>query len=384
MDGVARLLLVFAVGCLLAAGLLVGGTATERAQAARDATVVRAPAAYRLPSRAVWVHNSRQLERALTRGRSKNIVLKAGVYNHHEPFYVHHGNRLYAARLGRAVLRAGIALGANGGGAAPLLRGLRFDVRDPRWTLNDNVIHVWGSASKARILDTTITGHGRIDAGIFVRQVEGFVAKRVVVRGFRSFGVLVDPNNSGYRASRPYLLEDVAVSRVARPTRGSSNGTAEACFWLGSRGVVRRSSARRCGLAGIWTGSANIGSLLQDVRIDHAQTGIYLEHFTRGATFERLRVGPSVRRGVNAEWADPAWGGRPASVDNVFRDSSFSTSLVGVYLDEGTTRTSVIGCTFRGQSWAGIGNYLGLDNRFAGNKFKGLLPGAVPISLGHI
>jgi hypothetical protein len=385
MERVGWLLRVFAVGGLLAAGLLVGdGAGGGPARASRAVTVVRPPAPYSLPSGAVWVHNSRQLVRALARTHATNIVLAAGVYDHGEPFYVRNGNRLYAARVGQAVLRAGIALGANSGGSGPLLRGLRFDVRDPRRTLNDNVIHVWGTGSRARILDTTVAGHGRIDAGIFVRQVEGFVAKRVVVRGFRSYGVLVDPNTSGYRARGPYLLEDVAVSRVARPTHGSSRGTAEACFWLGSRGFVRRASARQCGLEGIWTGTANTGSRLQDVEIDRTQVGIYLEHFTRGAIFERLRVGPHVRRGVNAEWADPSWGGRPASVDNVFRNSSFKTSVVGVYLDEGTTRTSVIGCTFAGQSWAGIGNYLGIGNRFAGNDFKGLLPGAVPISLGHI
>jgi len=384
MERVGWLLRVFAVGCLLAAGPVVGDGAAGRAHASRDSTVVRPPGPYKLPAGAVWVHNSRQLVRALARTHATNIVLAAGVYNHHEPFYVRNGSRLYAAHVGQAVLRAGIALGANSGGSGPLLRGLRFDVRDPRRTLNDNVIHVWGSASGAKILDTRIAGHGRIDAGIFVRQPEGFVAKRVVVRGFRSYGVLVDPNHSVYRAGLPYLLEDIAVSRVARPTRGSSHGTAEACFWLGSRGVVRRSSARRCGLEGIWTGSANTGSLFQDVEIDRTWVGIYLEHFTRGAIFERLRVGPHVRRGVNAEWADPSRGGRPASVDNVFRDSTFATSLVGVYLDEGTTRTNVTGCTFAGQSWAGIGNYLGIGNRFAGNNFKRLLPGAVPISLGHL
>jgi hypothetical protein len=384
MDGVGWLLRVVAVGCLIAVGLLVGDGAAGRAYASRNATVVRPPSPYSLPARAVWVSNSSQLEWALTRGRSRNIILKAGVYDHPEPFLVHHGNRLYAARLGQVVLRAGIALGANRGGAAPLLQGLRFDVRDPRRTLNDNVIHVWGTGAGARILDTRIVGHGHIDAGIFARQVEGFVAKRVVVRGFKSYGVMVDPNNAGYRTGRPYLLEDVAVSRVGRATRGSSNGTAEACIWLGSRGVVRRASASRCGLEGVWTGSGNTGSLLQDVEINRSPTGIYLEHFTKGAVFERLRIGPAVRRGVNAEWADPAWGRRPASVDNVFRDSVFATSVVGVFLDEGTTRTSVIRCTFKGQSWAGIGNYRGIGNRFAGNNFKGLLPGAVPISLGHL
>jgi hypothetical protein len=351
---------------------------------AAGGTVVQPPAAYRAPRGALVVHNSRQLDRALAHSRRTNIVLAPGIYRHRGPFYVRDGKRLYAARLGAAVLKAGVVLGAPSGRAFPLLRGLLIDVRNRSETLDGDAIHVWGSASRARILDTTVLGHRRIESGIIVRQPEGFVARRVVVRGFRSYGVLVDPDEPGYSARRPFRLEDVAVAHVAWPVRGASGGRAEACFWLGSRGTTRRVSAVDCGLAGIWTGTANSGSLVHGAEIDRTPVGIYLEHFTTDGVFERLRVGPSVQRGVNAEWADPAWGGRPASVGNLFRDSTFKTSLVGIFLDEGTTRTNVAGCTFAGQSWAGIGNYLGLDNRFQGNDFSGLLPGALPISLAHL
>jgi len=384
MDRVGWHPRVIAVWVSLVAALVGDGAAQARVDLPRATTLVRPPAPYAVPAGSLRVSTSDQLAQALAHSRRTNIVLAAGVYDHRTPFYVRNGERLYAAGLGKVVLRAGIVLGGNSGRAFPLIRGLHFDVRDAGRTLLGDVVHVWGSARNARVLDTTIAGHGRIDSGIVVREPEGFVAKRIVVRGFRSYGVLVDPNRPGYRGRRPYRLEDVAVSGVFRPSPGSSNGTAEACFWLGSRGTVSRASARRCGLAGVWTGSANTGSLLEDVEIDAAPVGIYLEHFTRGATFQRLRVGPNVSRGVNAEWADPVWGGRPASVGNVFRDSSFTTSLVGVYLDAGTTRTSVIDSRFVGQSWAGIGSFLGVGNHFEGNDFHGLLPGAVPISLGHL
>jgi hypothetical protein len=363
-----------------AAGARVGGSAG----ASRATATPNAPAPYQVPGGAVRVSSSAQLVRALASSHTTSIALADGVYDHGEPFYDQHGHRLYAAHLGKAVLRAGIVLGAHRGGSFPVLRGLRFDVRSLAKTLYGGIVHVWGSASSAHILDTRLRGHGIVDAGVVVRQPEGFVARRVVASGFRSYGVLVDPDDPEYRARRPFLLEDVAVTRVARPHRGSSNGTAEACFWLGSTGVVRRASARRCGLVGVWTGSANTGSLLEDVTIDRAGVGVYLEHFTTNSTFRRLRVGPHVSRGVNAEWADPAWGAKPASVDNIFQDSDFDTSLVGVYLDAGTTRTSVLRSTFTGQSWAGIGNFLGVDNRFEGNAFKRLQPGAVPISPGHL
>ena len=113
---------------------------------AAGATVVQQPAAYRAPRGALVVHNSRQLDRALAHSRRTNIVLAAGIYRHRGPFYVRDGKRLYAARLGAAVLKAGVVLGAPSGRAFPLLRGLLIDVRNRSETLGGDAIHVWGSA----------------------------------------------------------------------------------------------------------------------------------------------------------------------------------------------------------------------------------------------
>jgi len=171
------------------------------------------------------------------------------------------------------------------------------------------------------------------------------------------------------------------VSR--RPPR-SSDGTAEACIWLGAPGLARRLRVRNCAWMGIWTGSSATGVHVADADIGATRTGVYIEHFTHDSTFERVHVRPDVRIGVLAEWASPEWGGEPASVDNVIRQSTFESALCGVYLDEGTTRTSVRGSVFRNQSWAGIGNYLGRGNTFAGNDYSGIRSSAVPVSHGHI
>jgi hypothetical protein len=56
---------------------------------------------------------------------------------------------------------------------------------------------------------------------------------------------------------------------------------------------------------------------------------------------------------------------------------------VGVYLDQGTTRTIVRHCVFVGQDWAGIGDFRGVDNQYYDNNFDGLAPGAVPVSYEH-
>jgi parallel beta helix pectate lyase-like protein len=349
-------------------------------------TVARKPAApttYRVPRHAVRVSSSAQLRSALSDHRSDAIVLADGTYDNGSSFSDREGDRLYAAHLGRAVLRAGVVLGANDGPSGAALRGIRFDVDDPAKTFEGSIVHVWGSAKHAAIRDTWLDGNGVVDAGLVVRQPEGFVAQRVVARAFRGYGVLVDPNQDHYRAHAPYMLEDLAISQVMRPVPGSSDGTAEACLWLGSTGTLRRARVRSCGVSGIWTGSANTGSHVQDVAVDRTPVGIYIEHFTTGTTFRRLRIGPNVDRGVNAEWANHALSGKPASVDNVIESCYFHTRLIGVYFDEGTTRTVVRRCTFVGQSRAAIGDYKGIDNRYYGNDFSGIAPGAVRVSYQH-
>src|SRR5436190_13878488 len=343
----------------------------------------RLPAGYKVPRNALRVSSSAGLIAALSNRRRDTIVLAPGIYDNSEEFADTEGDRIYASRVGRAVLRAGIVLGGNNGPPGALIRGLNFSVSDPRKTLQGDVVHVWGSASGARVLDIRIDGHGVIGAGLVVHQPAGFVARRVVARRFLSYGIVVDPNDFNYTTTSPYSLRDLTIAHVSRRVAGSSNGTAEACLWLGSRGRVERVSVRNCAISGIWTGTAMKDSRVEDATIAHSRVGIYIEHFTTGTTFRRLRFGAGVTRGVNAEWANHAQGGRPASVDNVIEDAYFRTSHVGVYLDQGTTRTVVRHCVFVGQDWAGIGDFLGVDNQYYDNNFDGLAPGAVAVSYDH-
>jgi hypothetical protein len=120
-----------------------------------------------------------------------------------------------------------------------------------------------------------------------------------------------------------------------------------------------------------------------DVTIDRAPVGIYIEHYTTSTTFEHLRVGPNVDRGVNAEWSNLALGEKPASSDNLIQDAYFRTTHVGVYLDQGTTRTLVRRSVFVGQAWAAIGDYLGNGNGYSENDFSGIGAGAVAVSHDH-
>jgi hypothetical protein len=155
--------------------------------------------------------------------------------------------------------------------------------------------------------------------------------------------------------------------------------------WIGNTAVVRRIRAHDCAGEGLWVGSAANNALFEDVRVTNIDIGVYIEHFVHSTTFRRLQIGPNVLRGLTCEWADPAWGSQPACVDDVVEWSSFDTQKVGVYLDKGTTGTTVRNSKFANQCWAAIGNYQGINNLYdtSGNDYSGLLPGAVPISADH-
>jgi hypothetical protein len=343
------------------------------------------PSPYKVPAGALRVTTSAQLVEALRRTRPTAIVLADGVYEGTGPFLNPHGHRLYARRLGGAVLRVGLSLGGNDGGPGGLVRGLVFDVRDPAKAAEGAEIMVWGTATQARVLDVTLRGNRVVPSGLVVREPEGFSAARLVVREFTDYGVLVDANEPARtELAQPFRLADVDVADVARTLPGSSDGRAEACVWVGNPGVVERVRARRCAWTGLWTGTATSGAVFDRIDVDVTPTGVYLEHFTRSSRFRRLQVGGDVRIGLLTEWADPASGGRAASIDNVIEDSLFASRLVGVYLDAGTTRTTVRGSTFVNQRWAAIGDYEGNENAYYGNDYEGIADGASEVSDQHV
>ena len=378
-------LLAWAAACPIligACGSSASGTSASNSPVGANVAAVRpaAPASYRAPRGAVRVSSASELRSALAGRRRRAIVLAPGTYGGTRPFANPHGHRLYGARLGRAVLTAGLSLGGNRGPGGGLVRGLVFDVRDARRTVDGAAILVWGTGRGSRILDTTLRGHRRLSAGVAARRTEGLVIRRVVVRRFRDFGVLVDANDADRpEQQEPFAISDLDVADIARPTPGSSMGRSEACVWIGDSGSLRRVRARSCAWSGLWTGTAARRARFEAIDVDRARTGVYIEHFTTDSTFRSLRIGPRVRVGLTAEWADPAWGRRPASVGNVIEHSRFESRLVGVYLDEGTTRTTVRRSSFANQTWGAIGEYRGRENAIYGNDY-----GGAPVRHDHL
>jgi hypothetical protein len=379
------------ITCAAACGLVLllsrDADHTDSPAAMRSAPPARTapPARYRVPRGALRVSTSRQLHAALARSRRTTIVLRAGSYESRRPFLNPHGHALYAARRGRAVLRAGLSLGGNAGRPGALVRGVVVDIDDTRRTVDGAAIAVWGTGRNVRILDTAVRGNGVTRAGISAQQPEGLDIRRVVVRRFVDFGIFVDANDLHRgRLSNPFRIRDADVAHVGRDEPGSSNGRAEACIWIGNTGSVRRVRLRSCAWTGLWTGTSAERARIDGLDVDLTPTGVYVEHFTRDSTFRRMRIGRRVRVGLTAEWADPEWDRRPASIDNLIELSRFESWLAGVYLDEGTTRTTVRRSSFANQSWAAIGDYRGDGNAYGSNDYAGVDAGVPPVRHDHI
>ena len=72
-----------------------------------------APSRYSVPRPFVRVRTSSQLRAALRRRTPTRIVLERGVYDADQAFADENGHSIYAARLGQAVLTAGIRIGSR-------------------------------------------------------------------------------------------------------------------------------------------------------------------------------------------------------------------------------------------------------------------------------
>ena len=277
------------------------------------------------------VRRSCGLRAALRRSRRATaIVLAAGQLRRSEPPFepLRAPDLRGAPRPGRA--SRGPEPGRQRGGSGALVRGLVVDVADANASTGDAAIAVWGSAGHARVLDTTVRGHGVLASGVMARRPEGLVIRRVVARGFTSYGVL--------RRFEPARPGRHAPARGARGRGHRTGGAPRAALRERPRRGVPLDREHRAGAAGadqvcawsgLWTGTASIGSTFDQIDVDGTKTGVYIEHFTHNSTFRRLRIGRNVEIGLNAEWDDPSWGGRPASVDNVIEPAASPAASSG-------------------------------------------------------
>jgi hypothetical protein len=343
----------------------------------------RPPCAYPLPAAAISVATSAELILALRLPLPTDIVLADGVYDNPAPFQNFNGHRIHAQHLLRATLHAGVVMASNDGNPNALVQGIAFDVADTAKTFQGAILFIWGPRQHGvRILDSTFAGHGVARSAILARQPDGLVVQRVVVRDFTDWGIVADTNVKDTVLNKPLLIEDVDVNGVSRAIPKSATGTAEACIGIGNAGTLRRAQVRNCAWMGITTFNASHGALLEDLDIDGTPTGLYVEHYTSGTTFQRMRIGPNVQTGITCEGTDPSgteWAGIPSSIDNLVQDSTIESSDVGVLLGWATTRTSVRRVTFLHQATSAIRDNQGVGNAYYDNNYSDIQTSAVEV-----
>lgn len=359
------------------------------------------PSAYALPTPAVWVRTAAELATALA-GPGLEIVLADGSYDQAVPFINSDGHRLYAEHLGGAVLRTGLVVGGNFGRSGAVARGLAFDVGDASKAFGGGIVHVWGnSGTGAQVLDCTFRGNWSVPFGLLAFNTSGLRVERSQFFSFSDVAARLSDNVSvAYGSATPVIetVQDILIDGVSRPVSGSSNGTAEAGLWVGHpvRNGVHRVKVRNVAWSGIQTVNNAWDTSFEDLDVDMsgshqaAGVGVYMEHYTRNVTFDRLSI-TGVKVGFAGEWADPSWGGvagaHNVTIRNGVIDSAGSTIAgrqAGVYLDDGTESTTVTGVTFKNQNWAGIGAYRVVgSNSFTANTFL-MAPGATQLTTDHI
>jgi hypothetical protein len=373
-------------------------TTTE--QSGSGVTPPTPPSAYAVPSGAALVSSSSQLTAALSAG-DKVIELADGIYGGSGVFTDSKSCSLYAQHLGGATLTAGLVVGGNQGPGGATVEGLAFNIASSSATFQGGELNIWGSAGEnTRVLDSTFEGNAKVPVGLLAVNPDGLVAQRLTFHAFTDEGIRASNNQVAAYDSPSVAIQsitDISVNGVSRSTPGASNGTAEAGVWVGEPVVqgVHRIKVRNVSWSGIWTGNNSWDTDFTDLDVDmsgsNADVGVavYLEHFTRGDTFENFQITGS-REGFNAEWNDGTSGNEAADNDTIRNGIIDAASwtrgghTAGVYLDEGTGSTTITGVMFKNENWAGIGAYKNSGtNTISGNTYQ-LAPGAVPVTTSHI
>jgi hypothetical protein len=360
------------------------------------------PSGYLLPANFVRVNNGEELQAALDSESTSDILLGNGDYEIEGCFRNLDGHRLYAENLGEAVLKSGIIIGENWSNGGAVLQGLVFDVDDPEKTCAGALVHAWGSGGEfLRVLDSVFLGNDKITFGLLALSPNGLVAERLDFRGFTDVALRASDNIPvGYGGTTPRIISiaDVSVESVSRPVPGESEGTAEAGLWVGHPVAegVRRIKVRDVSVYGIAAVNNSWNTLFTDLDIDMSgpnavyPVGVHLYQFNIGNTFEKFRIS-GAWMGFSAHWANPAWGGIAAAHYTVIRngiidatEALHASKTFGIYLDEGTESTTIVGVKFINQSFAAIGAYnICGDNFFEGNDASLILDTAAPFSTAH-
>ncbi len=369
------------------------------------------PSSYSVPAGAKSVTTSAELDAALADNSVMDIVLADGVYDRTSPFQNGSGKHIYAANLLKATLRAGIVFGGNFSAGGGKVQGVNFDVSDNAKCFQGGIINTWGNAGdNTAVLDCAFEGNKVVGTAVFGKNPQGMDLQRLVIKHMHDNGLRISDNvlvGDGSSGATPIIkaINDIDIDWVSYPTPQGSGGTAEAGLFIGHpvpNGVFRL-RVRNVAVSGIETVYNCHDTIFSDLDIDltgldlfapgqaHSScTGVYCERYGWRITFQNLDF-KGCHHCFNGEW-DHQIPGDAAMHDCIIQDGTLDAAgfpdggTVGVYLDEGSERTTIRRIHFKNQDVSGITAYLnnkaGGVNIYEDNLFE-LKPGAVPVSTSH-
>jgi parallel beta-helix repeat protein len=218
-------------------------------------------------------------------------------------------------------------------------------------------VNTWGAHSDVSVQDSRIESDGSGEAGVVALGSDESRDTSVIrtrVRGFRSFGILLQQQEHGRPAAdlNGVVLDNV-VSDIRDPARDgcwtaakyqtAGCGTNEGGIWTGGvEAAVIGNTVRRARWDGIETVGSSTRTTIVRNKISDTRTGIYLEHSTHRSLIAHNLIVDALT-GINVEW----WHEGAGSSRNTFAHNRFVSS---------------------GELYVGVG---GDGNRIVGNVFVG-------------
>jgi Right handed beta helix region len=219
-------------------------------------------------------------------------------------------------------------------------------------------VNVWGAYSNVSIQDSQLDGNGTAEAGVVALgsdESRDTSAMRNRVRGFTSFGILLQQQEHGRRAADLHgLVLDNVVSDIRDPSRDGcwtaakyrtpGCGTNEGGIWTGGvEAAVIGNIVRRARWDGIETVGSSTRTTIVDNEIYDTRTGIYLEHATHKSLIARNLIVDALT-GINVEWRHEGAG----SSGNTFAGNRIVSAETGIFVDVGGDRHRIVRNVFVG------------------------------------
>jgi hypothetical protein len=182
------------------------------------------------------------------------------------------------------------------------------------------------------------------DNGIFEYNPNGKTYEKLHIKNYvrRALGYMVWPTKE---IADAVTVRDCIFENVTMNPPRSSNGTAEACLWVGNKSNVSRVKIRNGAWMGMWTGASCFDSVFEDIDLaDCPSVGLYIEHDTKRCVFRNCKFS-AASNAVNIEW----WYDGHGSNSLLFENCWFhSDSGWGMFVDAGTYDVTVRNCKFTG------------------------------------